>query len=84
MVRDSLAWVATIPAEESMGSRRVCVVAFLVCAIAAHAAQGEDFARRDGDTVVFLGDSITAGAHLWENRGDVHPPAISPENGAVH
>lgn len=39
-------------------------VALGVCVLVAGSAHAEDFALRDGDTVVFLGDSITA-AQTW-------------------
>lgn len=41
--------------------RNVCAMAlFVACGFAASPARAGDFALRDGDTVVFLGDSLTA------------------------
>lgn len=40
--------------------RRLCMVIVLALAVPASPALSADFALRDGDTVVFLGDSITA------------------------
>src|SRR6186713_1272619 len=40
--------------------RVVCVVSWVIAAGLSSTARADEFALRDGDTVVFLGDSITA------------------------
>jgi lysophospholipase L1-like esterase len=52
--------VAPLTTEKAMGSLGRVVAALAGCLLSAAAARGGDFALRDGDTVVFLGDSITA------------------------
>ena len=43
-----------------MNSRIGCLIVLVISLVTSSSVRAEDFALRDGDTVVFLGDSLTA------------------------